>query len=273
MAYPSTPRDAQNIPIGSVYVPGIGFVALQGATPINTDVNGNLSATVAVSGSVTATVASNGSNGAAAPSSSTQIGASDGTNLQPLLVESSSNKNLRTGIYSGANEMAVDASGNASVKLGVALPAGSNTIGNVGLVAGSAVVGGVELVDAAGTNKAAISAAGAIKVDNSGVTQPVSGTVTANSGVSATSTLSNVPAVTASTSILASNSSRKAMYLYNDSSSAMYLKFGTTASTTSFTVKVPAANFFEMPTVPIYTGALTAVWDTATGNARITELS
>ena len=38
------------------------------------------------------------------------------------------------------------------------------------------------IVDAAGTNKAAVSATGAVKVDNSAVTQPVSGTVTANAG-------------------------------------------------------------------------------------------
>ena len=55
-----------------------------------------------------------------------------------------------------------------------ALPAGTNTIGNVGLSAGSALIGGVELVDSGGTNKASISAAGAVKVDNSAVTQPVS---------------------------------------------------------------------------------------------------
>jgi len=40
----------------------------------------------------------------------------------------------------------------------------------------------VELLDSGGTNKASISAAGAVKVDGSAVTQPVSGTVTANQG-------------------------------------------------------------------------------------------
>lgn len=40
----------------------------------------------------------------------------------------------------------------------------------------------VALVDTAGVNKASVSAAGAVKVDNSGVTQPVSGTVTVQDG-------------------------------------------------------------------------------------------
>jgi hypothetical protein len=43
----------------------------------------------------------------------------------------------------------------------------------------------VELLDSAGTNKASISAAGAVKVDGSAVVQPVSGTVTANQGTAA----------------------------------------------------------------------------------------
>jgi hypothetical protein len=66
------------------------------------------------------------------------------------------------------------------------------------LAAGSANIGGVELIDSGGTNKASISAGGALKVDGSAVTQPVSigstvtvsgsgtftvsGTVTANAG-------------------------------------------------------------------------------------------
>lgn len=48
----------------------------------------------------------------------------------------------------------------------------------VGLSAGGANVGGVELIDSAGTNKATISAGGAVKVDGSAVTQPVSGSIT-----------------------------------------------------------------------------------------------
>jgi hypothetical protein len=59
------------------------------------------------------------------------------------------------------------------------LPAGTNALGTVALTAGGAVVGGMELVDSGGTNKAAISSAGRVSVDGSGVTQPVSGTVVA----------------------------------------------------------------------------------------------
>lgn len=53
--------------------------------------------------------------GAAFPATGTAIGASDGTDMQPLLVESSTNKNLRTAIFNGANELAVDASGHIGI--------------------------------------------------------------------------------------------------------------------------------------------------------------
>jgi hypothetical protein len=43
------------------------------------------------------------------------------------------------------------------------------------LPAGTNLIGGTQLVDSAGTNKAAVSAAGAVKVDGSAVVQPVSG--------------------------------------------------------------------------------------------------
>ncbi len=48
MAFGSTPADSNNIPIGCVYVPGIGFKALQGASKIFTDGSSNDSAPVRV---------------------------------------------------------------------------------------------------------------------------------------------------------------------------------------------------------------------------------
>jgi hypothetical protein len=90
---------------------------------------------------------------------------------------------------------------------------------------------------------------------------------------SSTATLSNVAASVTSVTILASNASRKGGSVYNDSSSAMYLKQGTSASTTSFSFKIPANTLYEINASIVYTGAYTALWDTATGNARVTELS
>lgn len=62
----------------------------------------------------------------------------------------------------GTNIAGVDSSHNLLTKVNAALPTGTN------------VIGGIELVDSAGTNKASISVGGAVKVDGSAVTQPVS---------------------------------------------------------------------------------------------------
>lgn len=63
--------------------------------------------------------------------------------------------------------------GNLTVVVGAALPAGAN------------IVGLVKLVDTGGVNVCIVSAAGAVKVDGSAVTQPVSGTVTVNGTITA----------------------------------------------------------------------------------------
>lgn len=58
--------------------------------------------------------------------------------------------------------------------------------------------------------------------------------------------------------------------VYNDSTAVLYLKFGTTASATSYTVQVPAGGYFEFP-VPVYGGEVDGIWSSATGNARVTS--
>lgn len=86
-----------------------------------------------------------------------------------------------------------------------------------------------------------------------------------------TSTLSNVASSATSVVILATNTARKGATVYNDSTQILYLKFGTTASTTSFTVPLAAAAFFEVPSG--YTGEMDGIWASANGNARVTEIT
>jgi hypothetical protein len=86
---------------GTAGSPASGVITIQGIT------NGTA---IPVSGTVTASNPSVGTDGAAAPTSSTQIGGSDGTNLQPLQV---------------------DASKNLKVNLQTSLPAGTNAIGSI----------------------------------------------------------------------------------------------------------------------------------------------
>lgn len=87
-----------------------------------------------------------------------------------------------------------------------------------------------------------------------------------------TATLSNVAGTTTSVQFLAANTARTLVIFYNDSTSAAFIKFGTTASSTSFTYKVAAGGTLELPD-PIYRGRIDGVWVSAAGNMRITEIT
>ena len=86
-------------------------------------------------------------------------------------------------------------------------------------------------------------------------------------------TLTSVPAGTGNTQLLGPNGNRANFVVYNDSTAILYLAFGPTASTTVYTVQVPAQGYFEHPVGAVYTGAITGVWSAANGNARVTELT
>ena len=87
----------------------------------------------------------------------------------------------------------------------------------------------------------------------------------------ATPTSANVAASITNVTLLASSATRLGAAFYNDSSSAMYLKLGATSSTTSFTVKLVAGAYYEIPGPHIYSGIVDGIWDTATGTCRVTS--
>lgn len=86
-----------------------------------------------------------------------------------------------------------------------------------------------------------------------------------------TATLSNVASSAASVTVLAANTGRLAAQIYNDSTQILYLKFGATASVTSFTVPLATNTYYEVPGG--YTGVIDGIWASANGNARVTELT
>jgi hypothetical protein len=84
------------------------------------------------------------------------------------------------------------------------------------------------------------------------------------------SSVSSVSGSVSSQTFLSSNAARKSFIVYNDSTSTLYLKYGATASNTSYTEKLYSnASYSESG----YTGRVDGIWDAATGAVRITELS
>jgi hypothetical protein len=85
-------------------------------------------------------------------------------------------------------------------------------------------------------------------------------------------TLTNVNDTATSTTLLSGNTARRAATIYNDSTVDLYVKFGITASTTSFTVKIGPQGYYEVPTG--YVGRIDGIWASdASGAARITEMT
>lgn len=106
------------------------------------------------------------------------------------------------------------------------------------------------------------------------LTPPTTVAVTQAALAASTATLTNVSGSATTVSLLASNAGRKGAMVTNDSTASLYVKFGTTASTTSYTVLIPPGAYYEFPAnTAIYTGAVDGIWSAANGAARITELS
>jgi len=158
-----------------------------------------------------------------------------------------------------------------TVTIGTALPAGTNNIGDVDVL----TLPSVTLASQTNPFSSAIPVSdngGSITVDGT-VAATQSGTWTVTNATYSTSTLSNVTAAASNTTLLASNASRRQAILYNDADTAVYVKFGTTASATSFSYKLLPAQTLELP-FPVYTGIIDGIWaNTPTGAMRITEVS
>ena len=59
--------------------------------------------------------------------------------------------------------------------------------------------------------------------------------------------------------------------VFNDSTAVLYLKYGTTASATSYTVQIAAGGYYEFPGPSLYLGNVDGIWASANGAARLTN--
>lgn len=108
--------------------------------------------------------------------------------------------------------------------------------------------------------------------DYSPIATDAQGTQFTRHSPSNTAALTTVAAATTSVTVLAANAARRSAILYNASTSDMYLKYGTTASSTSFTILVPSNSTVTLLGSE-YAGILTGIWNTANGSMYVTETS
>lgn len=137
-----------------------------------------------------------------------------------------------------------------------ALPAGANIIGKAGI--DQTTLGTTNNVTTSGFDGTNYQKTKALTDGTTNVVQSAS-----------TATASNVSGSATNVTLLSANAARKGGSIFNDSTALLYVKFGTTASTTSFKVILSASAYFEIPAG--YTGRIDGIWASATGTARIDE--
>ena len=93
---------------------------------------------------------------------------------------------------------------------------------------------------------------------------------TASTGA-ATASATIVASANTDTVLLAANAARKGSTIYNSSTSRLRVALGATVSATSFTALLEGGGYYETPFA--FNGTIHGIWETANGNALITELT
>ena len=83
-------------------------------------------------------------------------------------------------------------------------------------------------------------------------------------------TLANVASSATSVNLFAATAKALGRTIFNDSTQVLYVKFGATASSSSYTVQLAAGAYYEFPQ-PAYSGGVDGIWASANGNARLTS--
>jgi hypothetical protein len=151
---------------------------------------------------------------------------------------------------------------NAAGASAVNIQDGGNTITVDGTVSANATLA-AETTKVIGTVN--VAAAQTIATTNAG-------TFLVQQTTYSTSSVTQVASSATSVQLLASTAGRKGAYFFNDSTQIAYIKLGTTSATNSYTVKMAAGSFYELP-YPCYTGRIDCIWASANGVMAITEIT
>jgi hypothetical protein len=137
------------------------------------------------------------------------------------------------------------------------------TASSVTILAGTNNIGDVDILSiAAGDNNI-----GNVDI----VTAP---TLSINPIIATQATTTNLGATVAVQTVAALNANRLGLYVFNEVESGfMYLRYGANASAASYSIRISAGGFWEMPQ-PIFTGQITAAFSVSTTtSAKVTEVT
>lgn len=194
------------------------------------------------------------------------------------------------------------------------------TTGNIGIAA--SVTTAAPTYTTGATSALSLTTTGLLRVDGSGVTQPISATalplptgastsalqtsgnatltaisaqlpttlgqktsaaslsvviasdqstVPVSFATSGTGTPTSVPGSATSVTLLAASGTTKGFIVYNDSAAILYVTYASTSSVTAFSEKLFPNSATSL--INFYTGIVTGIWASATGNARVTQFT
>jgi hypothetical protein len=92
--------------------------------------------------------------------------------------------------------------------------------------------------------------------------------------MAASETTSSVSILATAFTVLAADANRLSATIFNDSTTDVYVKFGSSASTSDFKVKLGPGDYYEFPRNQqdeVYKGIVTAIGSSATGSLRVTN--
>ena len=159
-------------------------------------------------------------------------------------------------------QLAQETAINNAIGTPVASPAANTLLARVKeLLTGIVLAAGTNLIGKVGIDQTTPGTTNGVSVNKTGAFANI-----------ATATLSNVASSASSITIVAANANRLRLIIYNDSTSILRIKFGATASSTSFTYALDPKATYESPTFNLYTGVIDGIWDSANGSARVTEM-
>ncbi|HET8685109.1 MAG TPA: hypothetical protein VFM18_00430 [Methanosarcina sp.] len=84
--------------------------------------------------------------------------------------------------------------------------------------------------------------------------------------------ITTVASSATSVQLLGTNTNRRNYVINNSATTPLYISFGTSASTTSYSISLQPGDSYESNLV-VFTGQINGIWSgSPTGNANITEL-
>lgn len=135
---------------------------------------------------------------------------------------------------------------------------GSVTVADGGDVTQGAIADAIVAAGAAGTISAKLRR---LTTDISSALTAIAALVQKTDTQATTATVTQQADQATNVTLQAANASRKGLSIFNDSTEILYIKFGATATTTSYTVKIAAQGYWELPRGNgLYTGIIDGIW-------------